>query len=696
MLPAAVRKWLHRPKRSDPRLLSQFFYADERVTRLVMEINGLDVETDPQQYLVLLNQLHLSQAHLLTLIERLMDECIPKERHCRDYQAKFPEELLVDNLGTHVLFAAECLVAGTVLELEEADGLQLRPLARNLVCSLQLVRKVLREQSLSQASSCSEPVRMALVRFDTLFAEFELSYVASLVSVKSPEELYKQQEIVVLFCETVESRALKLGYLTQDMIDGCEPLLMFTIPRLAIISGLLIYPEGPLSLERTPEEMSRVFSPFHSMLKRIRDLLRVLSEEELALLEKILCAAELEGPCSAASPEPRGEAAPDTRLPASWWSLEPARNCSRHRPACSSETAANPDAGAPGTATGATQRGMEEAKEPVTPGTDPLPERPLNMRTSDVDAACTGSASSGLWPPAKAVPLGEPGRAGDPSRDMWLQVHSAVPAGAGHAGSMGPPWDRSQQSWACSTGHGQLALVASVPWEPTLPGGCVEACVQNRWVRPSQGQALPPLLPGDSSRPLGQQAGSARGRVLCGAVLSVRRPELRSRYHSAQDMIHTLFVCISGVADQLQTNFASDLRSILKTVFHIMTSQPEAPVVTDTGQEEEAGEASPVADCALCSSHGEGNGTGIRQGDGTSRLPEWVPDGTCSQCTACQSPFTVLRRRHHCRSCGKIFCSRCSQHTAPLPHYGLLKPVRVCTHCYTTHLPASPQPLSRP
>ncbi|XP_050818863.1 lateral signaling target protein 2 homolog isoform X2 [Gopherus flavomarginatus] len=695
MLPAAVRKWLHRPKRSDPRLLSQFFYADERVTRLVMEINGLDVETDPQQYLVLLNQLHLSQAHLLTLIERLMDECIPKERHCRDYQAKFPEELLVDNLGTHVLFAAECLVAGTVLELEEADGLQLRPLARNLVCSLQLVRKVLREQSLSQASSCSEPVRMALVRFDTLFAEFELSYVASLVSVKSPEELYKQQEIVVLFCETVE-RALKLGYLTQDMIDGCEPLLMFTIPRLAIISGLLIYPEGPLSLERTPEEMSRVFSPFHSMLKRIRDLLRVLSEEELALLEKILCAAELEGPCSAASPEPRGEAAPDTRLPASWWSLEPARNCSRHRPACSSETAANPDAGAPGTATGATQRGMEEAKEPVTPGTDPLPERPLNMRTSDVDAACTGSASSGLWPPAKAVPLGEPGRAGDPSRDMWLQVHSAVPAGAGHAGSMGPPWDRSQQSWACSTGHGQLALVASVPWEPTLPGGCVEACVQNRWVRPSQGQALPPLLPGDSSRPLGQQAGSARGRVLCGAVLSVRRPELRSRYHSAQDMIHTLFVCISGVADQLQTNFASDLRSILKTVFHIMTSQPEAPVVTDTGQEEEAGEASPVADCALCSSHGEGNGTGIRQGDGTSRLPEWVPDGTCSQCTACQSPFTVLRRRHHCRSCGKIFCSRCSQHTAPLPHYGLLKPVRVCTHCYTTHLPASPQPLSRP
>ncbi|CAM2117978.1 unnamed protein product [Caretta caretta] len=496
MLPAAVRKWLHRPKRSDPRLLSQFFYADERVTRVVMEINGLDVETDPQQYLVLLNQLHLSQAHLLTLIEQLMNECIPKERHCRDYLAKFPEELLVDNLGNHVLFAAECLVAGTVLELEEADGLQLRPLAKNLVCSLQLVRKVLREQSLSQASPCSEPMRMALIRFDTLFAEFELRYVSLLVTVKSPEELYKQQEIVVLFCETVE-RALKLGYLSQDMIDGCEPLLMFTIPRLAIISGLLIYPEGPLGLERRPEETSRLFSPFRSVLKNIRDLLRVLSEEELALLEKTLCAAESEGPCSAAAAGPCGN--------------------------------------------------------------------------------------------SQAVPGAE-----------------------------------------CSPG----------------------------------------------------------------AVLPGARSELRSRYSSTQDMIHTLFVCISGVADQLQTNFASDLRSILKTVFHIVMSQPEAPVGTDTGQEEEAGEASPLADCALCSSHREGNRTG--HGDGISRLPPWVPDSTCSRCPACRAPFSVVRRRHHCRSCGKIFCSRCSQHTAPLPHYGLLKPVRVCTHCYTMHLPARPPTPSRP
>ncbi|NWW84263.1 LST2 protein, partial [Rhynochetos jubatus] len=54
-----------------------------------------------------------------------------------------------------------------------------------------------------------------------------------------------------------------------------------------------------------------------------------------------------------------------------------------------------------------------------------------------------------------------------------------------------------------------------------------------------------------------------------------RSSELRSRYSSTKGMLHALLVCISRVADQLQTNFASDLRSILKTVFKIVASQAE-------------------------------------------------------------------------------------------------------------------------
>lgn len=43
--------------------------------------------------------------------------------------------------------------------------------------------------------------------------------------------------LIFLLCFSLCSclRALKLGYLTQDMIDDYEPALMFTIPRLAIV-----------------------------------------------------------------------------------------------------------------------------------------------------------------------------------------------------------------------------------------------------------------------------------------------------------------------------------------------------------------------------------------------------------------------------------------------------------------------------
>ncbi|XP_016157058.1 PREDICTED: lateral signaling target protein 2 homolog isoform X1 [Ficedula albicollis] len=581
------------PQRSDPRLLSQFFFADERVTRVVAEINGLDAELDPQQYLVLLNQLHLSQAHLLAVLERIMEECIPTQRHSRDYLVKFPEELLVDNLGNHMLFAAECLLAGTFLEMEESEGAQLRPQARNLLCSLELVRTVLREQSLSQPNSYPEPVRAVLIQFDRLFAEFELSYVSSLVAVKSPDEIYRQQEIIVLFCETVE-RALHLGYLTQEMIDGYEPLLMFTIPRLAIISGLLIYPEGPLSLERRPEEMSRVFSPFYNLLKKIRDLLWVLSAEELCLLERSLCTAEQEDPCSPDASPAWGAAVPSADPPAPFNVLE-----------------------------------VPNATQPPS--------------------TCT-------------TRLGPPSAADDLSTD-WQQ--------------------------GCAVGRQQGQEGKSLPTgtgiSHTIPGMMVTS----------------PLC---SPQPLGSSPGMG-----VDATPSARCSELRSRYSSTKDMLHTLFVCISGVADQLQTNFASDMRSILKTVFKIVCSKAE-PSEEQRDSKEKDGDscvthAPRVADCPLCSSPAEA--AGFRRAAGARHLPEWVPDSTCSQCSACRSPFTLLRRRHHCRSCGKplsalpadLLCPLLTEYRSAAP----LRPdqTRACLHPLlhrtpAAHIPLCPEPVRAP
>ncbi|CDH50926.1 hypothetical protein RO3G_14544 [Lichtheimia corymbifera JMRC:FSU:9682] len=63
--------------------------------------------------------------------------------------------------------------------------------------------------------------------------------------------------------------------------------------------------------------------------------------------------------------------------------------------------------------------------------------------------------------------------------------------------------------------------------------------------------------------------------------------------------------------------------------------------------------------------------------------PCWVNDTDVSHCTQCTTCFGPLRRRHHCRHCGHIFCHECSSRSVPLPQLGYgTKPVRVCKGCF--------------
>ncbi|XP_045124631.1 myotubularin-related protein 3-like isoform X4 [Portunus trituberculatus] len=103
--------------------------------------------------------------------------------------------------------------------------------------------------------------------------------------------------------------------------------------------------------------------------------------------------------------------------------------------------------------------------------------------------------------------------------------------------------------------------------------------------------------------------------------------------------------------------------------------------------------------------------------EGDARPTLWVPDHAVDSCMGCNTQFWMGRRKHHCsgsscssiqplnqsesmsqknseeictcccypiRSCGKIFCSDCSEHSIPIPREQLYQPVRVCGTCFFT------------
>ncbi|KAL7718195.1 hypothetical protein QTN25_004494 [Entamoeba marina] len=72
--------------------------------------------------------------------------------------------------------------------------------------------------------------------------------------------------------------------------------------------------------------------------------------------------------------------------------------------------------------------------------------------------------------------------------------------------------------------------------------------------------------------------------------------------------------------------------------------------------------------------------------------PVWVPDSEVKNCSLCNSSFTFVNRRHHCRKCGKCVCGNCSRGKIPLPPKNLLE--RVCTECFCTATGFKPEPRS--
>ncbi|KAF5299222.1 hypothetical protein FQA39_LY02395 [Lamprigera yunnana] len=60
----------------------------------------------------------------------------------------------------------------------------------------------------------------------------------------------------------------------------------------------------------------------------------------------------------------------------------------------------------------------------------------------------------------------------------------------------------------------------------------------------------------------------------------------------------------------------------------------------------------------------------------------WLKDEGADYCAGCTIRFTIYERKHHCRNCGQVFCSKCSKFESEISRLRIFKPVRVCQTCY--------------
>lgn len=80
----------------------------------------------------------------------------------------------------------------------------------------------------------------------------------------------------------------------------------------------------------------------------------------------------------------------------------------------------------------------------------------------------------------------------------------------------------------------------------------------------------------------------------------------------------------------------------------------------------------------------EEKGTNVSQAlsqTGKDDKVNWVSDKSATQCHRCKLKFSLYFRKHHCRSCGLIFCEHCTNYQRVVVAVSPTKPQRVCLEC---------------
>ena len=124
---------------------------------------------------------------------------------------------------------------------------ELQPLAIEVLKITDNLRRLLRQQIQERRQQKSQKIGapippffsseiiQSFVKWDQKWAEFELEYLTRMKKRRSPEEPDKLLDFACLIGEAI-NHLLRKQHITQEMVNDCEPSLIFAIPRVAILA----------------------------------------------------------------------------------------------------------------------------------------------------------------------------------------------------------------------------------------------------------------------------------------------------------------------------------------------------------------------------------------------------------------------------------------------------------------------------
>lgn len=743
--------------------LLRLYDADSELKTISNELDSFDGKKDPIRCNLLVNQLRTAQDKVISLLFQLMDE-FRCERASRDYRMKFPDEILLsegsESLNGQIWFGAECLSAGSNILNHTKESTMLRPMAKTLTSHLDTLRNDLRDLVAEGggASRISQALIKKMVAFDHIFATFEYEYVRTMLPIRTVAEIEKLQEVAVLFSETLLD-CVKRGLIKQDDIDEFQPIVMIAVPRLAIVRGLLYKSENPI-YTRHKSQMCTLFQPFHGPLHSIRKLLRGLSPNELLTLERMLANDQTinDNPTASLSEQPDPSANDEQ--------VDLVQQCGGEKVNNEQQMCRCEDESEAGTSNNYTNVLTEGLQYPVgqkrivqnsSPNYFQFELGPSNPDTNDIDDPNSATESSSLKQQQQQQPTNatSANKVKTVTEDEALLeelfvkqaqqlLHRLFVAISGVA-------DQLQSNFASDLRFILRHIFSS---ELEADSAHIDDAddVDDDDDNEDEDEDSDNREHSDSSLPIEE---GIEAREVANLIDLVSNYSINGPYAYNHDMHYSNMPPASGnfphylstnsdnsndisrytpssspyasaaqqINDSDSTNprtnqdtrnqdvgeeMLADLMRAVDPTENIydepVISSPNEPSIMEESRHRQQLLQQHLQSLSRATSrsgsrshrhaqisnsqsiHQHGTDRRSRHGGSRPRRPRgppvWVPDQLVVACSSCNSPFTLFRRRHHCRACGQIFCGECSRFTKYLNCWGYNGPVRVCESCF--------------